>query len=526
MKNKLFTGFLLIFCSFSLMLALDYIPLKEISAGMEGVGRTIFKGTKIETFRFKVLGFIENFAPGKNLIIVELMGSPELEEGGIYAGMSGSPVYIKDRLLGSVSYGFSFSKKAIAGVTPVEDMLKIDTYRDSPFFDSQNIKIEINQVTVQEFARNLLKRFNQLSNWQQDGWQPLPFLTTFRGITPKMAEISPLFNFQENKKISEQLSKILGKDNLEINAADAVAIPLIRGDFEYSASGTVTFRDKDKIYIFGHPFFNLGKVEYPLHKAEVITLVPSYQSSFKLTATKNPIGVIEEDRFSAVVGKLSRTPRLIPIKIFVKDRNRTYNLEIVTHNLLSPILTYFCLLNVFNTEYQEIGALSLRVSSRIFIEDCPNVTFNDVFVGDNAVNDCSYLFLALSYFLINNQEKPVKVQKMEFELEASSKIKKTVIKNIFLPKTNYAAGEEMKLTLQLYNEREGWFEEKLSLPAPNLPSGSVFYLMVAGSNEMGSFESKYYQSSYFPLTINSLIRAINNIRKNNRIYFKFFFYCQ
>jgi len=511
----------LFFLPFTLK-AIDYIPLKEVVAGMEGKGKTIFKGTNIESFNFKVLGIIENFAPGKNLIIVELSGSPELAEGGIYAGMSGSPVFIQNRLLGSVSYGFSFSKKAIAGVTPVEDMLKVDQFKDSTLFEPGDIKIEINQLSIQELGRKILERFNKRISWQKEGWQPLPFLVSLSGFSPKMTGYSPLFNFQENLKIKEQVEKILKKDNLELNAADAVAIPLIRGDFEYSASGTVTFREGDKLYIFGHPFFNLGKVEYPIHKAEVITLVPAYNSSFKLTATRNPIGIVEEDRFSAVVGRLAKTPRMIPIKIFLRDRNRNYNIEIVNHSLLSPVLTYFSLLNVFNTEYQELGAVSLKVSSKIFIEGYPNVSFTDVFVGNNAFEDCAYLFLALNYFLINNPEKAIRLQKLDFEIEASSRLKKTALRNVLIQKNSFSPGEEIKVSLQLYNEREGWFEEKLSLPAPNLPPGSIFYLMVAGANEMGSFESKYYSSSYFPTTLTTLIRAINNIRKNNRLYFKFF----
>ena len=72
-----------------------------------------------------------------------------------------------------------------------------------------------------------------------------------------------------------------------VRPADAVAIPLIRGDASYSATGTVTHVDGKKVYVFGHPFFNLGTVDFPLHRAEVISVVPSYESSFKLAVTRN-----------------------------------------------------------------------------------------------------------------------------------------------------------------------------------------------------------------------------------------------
>ena len=113
MKKRWFVILMMVWLSLP---AVEIMKLSDVKAGMEGEGKTIFKGTKIETFRFKVLGIMEKFAPGKNLIIAELM-APELNEGGIIAGMSGSPLYIDGKIVGAVSYGFSFSKKPIAGVT-------------------------------------------------------------------------------------------------------------------------------------------------------------------------------------------------------------------------------------------------------------------------------------------------------------------------------------------------------------------------------------------------------------------------
>jgi hypothetical protein len=62
--------------------------------------------------------------------------------------------------------------------------------------------------------------------------------------------------------------------------------------------------------------------------------------------------------------------------------------------------------------------------------------------------------------------------------------------------------------------------EKATLKVPNLKPGSTFYLMVADKNEVVKFDSKNIRTSYFPTKLNSLIRAINNLRKNSRIYFK------
>src|SRR5262249_59740441 len=48
-----------------------------------------------------------------------------LENSGIIAGMSGSPIYIEGKLVGALAYGWPFSKDAICGITPIQSMLDI-----------------------------------------------------------------------------------------------------------------------------------------------------------------------------------------------------------------------------------------------------------------------------------------------------------------------------------------------------------------------------------------------------------------
>jgi len=70
-------------------------PLKDVKRGMTGEWRTVIAGTKIETFKLRVLGVQKNFAgPRRPVIICEALDE-ENKLSGPVAGMSGSPVYIK-----------------------------------------------------------------------------------------------------------------------------------------------------------------------------------------------------------------------------------------------------------------------------------------------------------------------------------------------------------------------------------------------------------------------------------------------
>src|SRR5579863_10270544 len=104
--------------------ALSIMPLKEVRAGMHGTGKTVFNGDKIEDFQVEILGVLENTGPRESLILGRLSGGP-LKHTGVMQGMSGSPVYIDGKLIGAVAMAFPFSKDPIAGIRPIEDMLRV-----------------------------------------------------------------------------------------------------------------------------------------------------------------------------------------------------------------------------------------------------------------------------------------------------------------------------------------------------------------------------------------------------------------
>jgi hypothetical protein len=250
--------------------------------------------------------------------------------------------------------------------------------------------------------------------------------------------------------------------------------------------------------------------------------IPSYESSFKLAVTRNMVGAVQQDRFSGVQAELGKTPYMIPLKIFLKNRNKIFNLELVSHPLLTPALTYMSLLNALLAEYQEFGFQSIAVSGRIFIENEENVVLNDLFSGISAFDEFSTLLMTVNYFLMNNREKNIKIQKMDFEISGREAIKKAALENVLIDKNSYLPDEPIAMRMFLKNEKGDDFEEQVTIKAPSLKPGSVFYLMAADAMEVTEFDTKFIKSVYFPSKLKALIRAINNIRKNNRIYLKIF----
>ncbi len=80
----------------------------------------------VERFGVEIVGVLREMDPGTSFIVARLSGKG-LEESGVVAGMSGSPVYIDDRLAGAVAYSWAFTSEALALITPIAAMRRLST---------------------------------------------------------------------------------------------------------------------------------------------------------------------------------------------------------------------------------------------------------------------------------------------------------------------------------------------------------------------------------------------------------------
>src|SRR5215471_14862610 len=100
-------------------------PLEEVRPGLKGISRTVFSGSEPEEFGVEILGVLDGFTgPRQSTIIAKLSGR-NVEKTGVFAGMSGSPVFIDNKLVGAIAYSFPFSQEPICGITPIKQMIDI-----------------------------------------------------------------------------------------------------------------------------------------------------------------------------------------------------------------------------------------------------------------------------------------------------------------------------------------------------------------------------------------------------------------
>ncbi|MGQ9800840.1 MAG: SpoIVB peptidase S55 domain-containing protein [Candidatus Saccharicenans sp.] len=510
------------------------MPLSQVKAGMKGTGRSVFSGSQIESFEVEILGVMENVQPGRSWILARLKGQG-LENTGVIAGMSGSPVYIDGQLVGAVAFSYAFAKEAIAGITPIEEMLALtQTVQSRRPANSLPVGFQLEGLTQAELGRAYIEMASAAAgSFSKDqALIPAKIPLIFSGFSERaFRQFKPFFsqhNFLPVLGLGQAATQSLklAPQPANLSEGQEVGVQLLTGDLDLTAVGTVTYVEGNKILAFGHPFYNLGPVDYGLTSVDVLAVVPSLESSFKLAATGQIIGRVLQDRTSGVLAEVGSFPRYIPVNIEFQDNpvsQKQFKLKLVNDQILAPALINLALFTLLSSEERSYGNLSVDFEADIFLEEGLSVHLEDLFSGnmDSASTSLSGLVAAVVYMLKNNEFKEVRLNQIEVKIRVVEQLRTATLEKVLLDKYEVEPGELIKVRTYYRTYSNDLRTEEVEFLAPVLPPGTEFELVVAEAAYIQQLERSLYRIQDFrPRNLNQLLRLLGNLRKNNRIYYK------
>jgi hypothetical protein len=471
----------------------SYWDVNDVRPGMKGQGRTVMRGTKVETFQAEVLGVLKNTSPGRDMVLCRLSGL-DLEKTGVIAGMSGSPIYIDDKLLGAVAYAWAFGKEPIAGVTPFGQMHGfVEAYERRDLADQGkptrlglNTPIraggrEFDTVTVSEGCDNATPTAAD-GLWMTPLQTPLAAtgftahsLALLRQRCP-VAGLLPVQGGGASAVVSEQ------EKNTPLQPGGPLAVALITGDFDLSGIGTVTHIEGDRVYGWGHPFFGIGTCEFPLMTGYIHTIYPRQSLSFKMGSPLRTVGVINADVSTCIAGWLKRRPDMIPMRMTVAccpcDNTKTFNVQLVRQRGLLANLVYTALTNSVDMEGDLPEELTADLEARIEVEGHAPVVLKDTYSGSSYSGGRAPQALynpvaGIVNLLMYNAYKPVAVQRIECKTQIRPGRRTADIEAVELDSETYSPGDTLKATVFLrpYKGLRQRLPVSLKLPA-DLPEGN------------------------------------------------------
>lgn len=529
---------------------MKFMTVDEVQAGMKGYGKTVFQGTKIEQFDVELLGVLKNFAPKQDMILARLSGGP-LAKTGVIAGMSGSPVYIDGKLLGAVAFSFPYATEPIAGIQPIQQMLGLLDQKNAPApriaqaspgsggslpaeSPTAFIYNQFQKLAEGTPLHQLLLPQSLLSASPFGATAGAPSLTRIQtplfvsGATPAaLQQFGPLFSAFGFTPVQGggggSAASLAAATPSKIEPGSSINVELIRGDISWSANGTVTHVDGNKVYAFGHPNLTAGPTDVPMSAGYVISLLPNLQNSFKLAVPLDVVGTFQQDRSTGIAGAIGVSSKMIPLTLTVNSSLNTvnkYKFEVAADRFLTPPLMNFIVFNAITASERALGEMTLYVSGQIHLKNQEPVNIGNVFSSDmNGPAMASIAAVSPLQYLLMAGYDGVVIDKIDLQITSMDHKTNAQLERIAVSKPEVAPGETVTLTAYLRSTTGDTVIEQYPVQIPaGLPAGPI-QLVVGDGTTVTSIDIRRGPSGV-PSGIKQVINELNKLRKNDRLYIK------
>ncbi len=409
----------------------DIFPISEIKPGMKGTVYTVMQGSEVVPIEAEILGVLEGgLGPGRHMIIGKLVDEKTELTGAVH-GMSGSPLMIDGKLVGALSRRLMlFEKDGHCGFTPAADMVDVSRrgHRDVSKLQLPDDSRFSMPLAVSGGANNWGLLENKMKEWFP-GAIPVAGGTT--GKKPK--KLPPL------------------------EAGSPLAVVLMDGDITMAGTGTVTWVDEDQVVGFGHPMFGFGPIEFPIAPAEIITVLPSYMMPHKISNAGEINGTLDQDRLSAVSGRIGPVPKMATYQI-----RRTHNNEsrpvwegrLVKHHLVAPQLISVLAANAMMDQQDFSDDFSMRSKTTIKFAGLDAYVMEGYYSGgqmDRILGMFDQLLPLMQ--IMGRYSKQLELESVEMDVETIETQRNWLIRSMDTESDEVEVGKPLKLMITLQNEK-------------------------------------------------------------------------
>jgi hypothetical protein len=455
--------------------------------------------------------------------------------------MSGSPVYIDGKIVGAIAFSFPFSKEPIAGITPIKQMIDLFNQGTGNLKPKEPRVVSFSQLAGADWKPNLPK----------PAVSPVSLLAPVSAGSPLMPLIgqqmtpiaTPLvFSGISQESLSTFAPQLVASGMLPVSGVggsaaitplaevngntfppgSSISVQLVRGDYSLAAAGTVTMRDGDRIYAFGHPFLSLGASDMPMTESSVVTVISNVNNSFKLSVPGRMVGAISQDRASGIFGLLRQAPKMIPVKVNLhtsRDRTETYTYEIANDTFLTPLLLNITLFNTITSSERAVGDSTITVKGQIKVKGQEAIEVDRRFSANNSAILASNSIAAPVSVLLNSGFDDVQLDGITLDLSSSETKYAGALERITLDRTEVRRGEKVEVQAYVRTESGKQFVQRIPIQIPDDAAAGQLLVFVGDG---GALQEGSPAKAFVPQDLSQLVKAINTVKKSDRLYVKLF----
>ena len=436
----------------------EAVPANEISRGMTGEGWTVDENRTRESFSAEVLGVLKNgLGPGRDIIIVDTSGEVIEDHDGIWAGISGSPIFVGDRLLGSVSFGLAFGPETVAGVTPATEMMKVLGYPTDESPAPMARRARLTHTLRERIAYSTGSDVSEVGS----SVSQLKLPVSISGASNRQIDsIAQIFQ-RENLPLipyagSSSSGAAVQGSPATLRPGDNIAAALSYGDTTFAAVGSTTFVCGDRVMAFGHPFLWEGGTTMGINASNSIAVIHDPFGAYELATIEEGLGRLDQDRFAGVRGIFGPMPATIPVTSSVTALNTNRQRDGRTDVLVSEMLPFIAFNDVYGAilmtmdQYTEGSAdMSWTVTGTTESGGSWSFTRSNMHSSEFGIADeSSFEIVNFLSFIEANQFEPVEFTSFDFDVTADDEIKQYTITDVHVSKDGVRYKDKRRVKAQ------------------------------------------------------------------------------
>jgi hypothetical protein len=520
---------------------------EELRPGMKAKGYTVFSGTKVEEFDVTILGVSKNGgAAGVDMIIAEAH-HPLLENHGIVAGMSGSPIFVDGRMIGAAAFGWPWSVRPVFGIQPIEGMIGVlesvtdekpaprpapvslvgwDSAREA--FAASATRTATEAVAVPGAALAAMG-LAEAAGSDTVAFEPLVSPLLVSSSSPDVARVLEQLLPPGRYRIASvgaSPSAAFSEGDLAATEAlhgEAIYVSYCEGDLFMGAIGTATLVEKDRIVAFGHPMSHRGDVDMPVARAEVFAIVPSVQRPFKLGRPIAPLGTLRQDRYPGIGITRASRPDLVPMTVTVNapeaGGERTFQYRLWDARDVMAATMAGCIVSAIDSHVRAGAVFSIGMEATVTLADGRTVRRGQFFSGDTQPKlDAAFSVFDVVNLLKNNPAEEADIARIDVALAVGNADQLWALERVQVERSAYAPGDTVRGTATFSQWREAPVTRPFEIVIPaNTPPGQYsVWLLDAGARD--GWTATEHPEIRGPIrTLDDAIRRVSQPARRNRM---------
>jgi hypothetical protein len=460
----------------------------------------------------------------------------------VAGGMSGSPVYIDGKLVGAVALRLSvFSPDAICGITPAELMLEIEDFDQSRPADARtpDRALARGQVAVpagllaQAAAAGVSPNLPRQSPMMVPIETPLMFAgfheNVLRDFGPLFAQLGITAAQGGGASSTTYTAKPAAGWQTSLRPGDPVAGVLVSGDMSITGLGTVTYNDGQHVLAFGHPFFNLGPVDMPMSKGEVVMTLASQFQPNKFANATEIVGALHQDRHSGIMGVLGQESDMIPVTVRVRSigennalrSQKDFRFNVFVQQKWTPYLMMVTLFNSLSELNEFKDEATYRLTGDVEMNSGPSLSLSTMQASGEMPMPAPMLLAGWWGDKFNrlylNAVNPPSVKRVSVTVDLLPERRVASIENAWLATPEARPGDDVAVKVFLRPYRGESLERDFTLKIPEGLAKGEHKIMLSDADTINRMQTVAGMLDHY-MGLPETVSLINQERSNNRLY--------